>query len=230
MDSSCSGHSRAKIYVDAQMSDYILLQGVTPSELLEKVSQYGEPFGYQEERDGLIVHDLTPAVGQEATQSSYGRAEFLPHTDAAFLPLEERPAKLALLGLNNDAQSATLIYRLTDVLSHLDETTIGKLEQPLFEQIPPLTFQNKLGSEPRKGHRILSRDENGQFVVAYSAQGTRGGEAPEVLEAFEAALRKTTPIRFVIQPEELLIFDNLHCLHGREVIVGPRHLQRVYLR
>ncbi len=212
------------------MSDYILLQGVTPSELLEKVQPYGQPFGYQEERDGLIVHDLTPAVGQEATQSSLGRAEFLPHTDAAFLPVEERPARLALLGINNDAKSATLIYRLTDVLSHLDAETVEKLQQPLFEQIPPLTFQGKLGSDPRKGHRIVTRDENGEFVVAYSAQGTRGGEAPEVLAAFEEALKATTPIRFVIGPEDLLIFDNLHCLHGREVIVGPRHLQRVYLR
>lgn len=212
------------------MSDYILLQGVTPSELLKRVRDYGEPFGYQEEREGLIVHDLTPAIGQEATQSSLGRAEFLPHTDAAFLPVEERPAKLALLGINNEAQSATLIYRLDDVLAKLDPATIAQLEQPIFEQIPPLTFQAKLGSAPRKGHQILTRDENGAFVVAYSAQGTRGGEAPDALEAFEQALEKTQPVRFVIEPGDLLIFDNLHCLHGREVIVGPRHLQRVYLR
>lgn len=212
------------------MSDYILLQGIAASELLPTICKYGEPFGYPEERDGAIVHDLRPAAGLEETQSSVGRAAFLPHTDAAFLPVEDRPAKLALLGLNNEAESATLLYRLTDVLARLDQSTIEKLEQPLFEQVPPLTFQAKLGSGAHKGHRILTRDAKGNFLVAYSAQGTKGGEAPDALDAFEKALEATPPIRFVIQPGDLLIFDNLRLLHGREVIVGPRHLQRVYLR
>lgn len=216
--------------VDLTSRGFTVLKNIQPQDLLNVLREFGEPFGYPEERDGAIIHDLRPAPGLEETQSSLGRAAFLPHTDAAFLPVEERPQKLALLGLNNEAQSATLLYRLEDVLAKLSPEIVAKLEQPLFEQVPPLTFQVKLGSAPRKGHRILARDRYAEFQVAYSAQGTQGGEAPDALAAFEKALEDTSPIRFVIQPGDLLIFDNLRLLHGREVIVGPRHLQRVYLR
>jgi len=205
----------------------IVERGVAPAQLLERLAKYGEPFGYPEERDGAIVHDLKPALGLEATQSSLGRAAFLPHTDAAFLPVAQRPRLLALLGINNEARSATLLYPLDDVLARLDAETIDALMRPDFEQIPPLTFQAKLGSAPLPGHRVLARGDDGRYVVAYSAQGTRGGEA---LRRFEDALASVTPGRFVIEPGDLLLIDNLHSLHGREVIVGPRHLQRVYLR
>ena len=210
--------------------DWLLLHGVSPDALLETLSPFGVPFGYPEERDGAIVHDLRPAPGLEETQSSLGRAAFLPHTDAAFLPEEKRPRRLALLGINNDAQAATLLYRLDDVVSQLPEATLLTLSQPHFEQIPPFTFQAKLGADPLPGHRILSRDSDGRWQVAYSAQGTKGGSAPEALKEFEAALAQTPPLRFVLGPGDLLIFDNLRYLHGREEIVGSRHLQRVYLR
>jgi L-asparagine oxygenase len=207
-----------------------LEHGVTPEKLLGRLQAYGEPFGYAEERDGAIVHDLRPAPGLEETQSSLGRAAFLPHTDAAFLPPAQRPRALALLGINNDARSATLLYRLAEVLAALPSALIDRLAAPSFEQIPPFTFQAKLGSQPLPGHRILTPDPAGGWVVGYSAQGTKGGSDPQALADFESALAAATPLRLVIQPGDLLIFDNLRFLHGREVIVGPRHLQRVYLR
>ncbi len=219
---------------DFGTSGWLLLRGVATESLLTTLRPFGEPFGYPEERDGAIVHDLRPAAGFEATQSSLGRVAFLPHTDAAFLPAALRPQRLALLGLHNEAGAATLLYPIDEVLANLRaETrlaTIDQLAQPLYQQVPPLTFQPKLGTAPIPGHRILERSPAGTWWVAYSAQGTKAGGGPDALAEFEAALAATDPVRIVLGPGDLLIFDNLRCLHGREAIVGPRHLQRVYLR
>jgi L-asparagine oxygenase len=195
---------------------------------LDAIREFARPFGYLEERDGAIVHDVRPSAGMEQTQSSLGRAAFDAHSDVAFLPPHARPEFLSLFCIENQGRTATLVWELERILASLPGRIVDLLSQPIFEQIPPLTFQAVLGSQPLTGHRIL---EDG--AVAYSAQGTRAGSSPESresLKAFEDALDRTAPKRVTLEPGSLLVLDNLRSLHGREAICGARWLQRIYSR
>jgi hypothetical protein len=201
---------------------------------LALVREFAKPFGYAEEREGALVHDVRPVRGQESAQSSLGRAAFLPHSDVAFLAPPYRPEYLSLFSIENEALTPTLIWPLEAILSHLKNWMIGALASPMFEQTPPLTFQKTMGATPLTGHRILVRDEAGQWTIAFSSQGTRAraGDAASMvaLAALESAIDAVEPVRVVVAPGSVLILENLRCLHGREEIKGRRWLQRVYSR
>lgn len=201
---------------------------------LEIISGFATPFGYLEERDGALVHDVRPMRGREPEQSSLGRAAFLPHSDVAFLRPRYRPEFLSLFSIENEALTPTLIWPLEAILASLKNWVVGALASPMFEQTPPLTFQKTMGSEPVRGHRILERDERGEWTIAYSAQGTRAksGDPASMaaLLSLEAAIAEVEPARVVAAPGSLLIIENLKCLHGREEIRGRRWLQRAYSR
>lgn len=195
---------------------------------LAAIREFARPFGYLEERGGALVHDVRPAPGHEETQSSLGKAAFGAHSDVAFLPPPARPEFLSLFCIENEGRTATLVWELDRLLATLPAAIVELLSQPIFEQVPPLTFQAALGSAPLPGHRILNAG-----TVAYSAQGTRAGdsrESREALQAFEEALARTEPQRVTLEPGSLLILDNLRSLHGRERICGARWLQRIYSR
>jgi L-asparagine oxygenase len=195
---------------------------------LQAIREFAQPFGYLEERDGAIVHDVRPVPGHEEAQSSLGQAAFDAHSDVAFLPPSARPQFLSLFCIENEGRTATLVWDLDRLLAMLPDRVVQLLSQPIFKQIPPLTFQAALGAQPLPGHRIL---EGGS--VAYSAQGTRAGDGPgsrEALQAFEEAIDRAEPERVTLEPGSLLILDNLHSLHGRETICGARWLQRIYSR
>jgi L-asparagine oxygenase len=211
---------------------YRIIRGLSlarpEEEHLAAIREFAQPFGYLEERAGAIIHDVRPMPGQEQTQSSLGKAAFDAHSDVAFLPPAARPEFLSLFCIENEGRTATLVWDLDRLLAALPERIIGLLSQPIFQQIPPLTFQAALGAGPLPGHRILDGG-----TVAYSAQGTRAGdtaESREALAAFESAIERTEPERVALEPGSLLILDNLRSLHGREKICGARWLQRIYSR
>lgn len=211
---------------------YRLIRGLPldrPEEThLAAIREFAQPFGYLEERAGAIVHDVRPAPGHEETQSSLGKAAFDAHSDVAFLPPPARPEFLSLFCIENEGRTATLVWELDHLLGTLPDSVVRLLAEPIFEQVPPLTFQAALGSEPLRGHRILDGG-----TVAYSAQGTRAGSSTEsgnALKAFEDAIDCVEPERVTLEPGSLLILDNLRSLHGRETICGARWLQRIYSR
>ncbi len=219
------------------MPSYRLVRGLPvdrPEEAhLAEVRAIAQPFGYLEERNGAIVHDVRPAPGHEESQSSLGKAAFDPHSDVAFLGPLHRPEFLSLLCIQNEGRTATLVWELDDILSRLSTSIIEALAQPSFTQAPPMTFQAVLGEAPLLGHAVLARGATGEWTVAYSAQGTRANETSasrEALDAFETAIGESEPARIALKPGSLLILDNLHSLHGREAICGARWLQRVYSR
>lgn len=201
-----------------------LRRGIQESQLLDAVREFGEPFGYQEERAGALIHDVRPEAGYEETQSSKGRAEFHAHTDCTFLPARYRPEFLSLYCIVNEARAATLLWPVENLITALDEQSRQVLGQSRFVQHAPLTFGLE---KPITAHRVL---DSGR--IAYSAQGTRAtdAETEAALSNLENAIQGTPPRRIVLEPGDLLVFSNLTALHGREEIHGERWLRRMYLR
>jgi len=201
-----------------------LRRGIPQSQLLDAVREFGEPFGYEEERGGALIHDVRPEAGYEGTQSSKGRAEFHAHTDCTFLPARYRPEFLSLYCISNEAKAATLLWPVETLIAAINEKTLRILGQSRFVQHAPLTFGLE---KPISAHRVLDGNR-----IAYSAQGTRStdDETAAALAVLENTIQQTEPTRIVLEPGDLLVFSNQTALHGREEIRGERWLRRIYLR
>jgi hypothetical protein len=137
-----------------------------------------------------------------------------------------------LFGLVNDAGAQTLLYPVDDLVEHLTAKQIDLLQEPIFLQGAPGSFDFGRMRITASGHRVLARTREG-YEIAFSVHGTRteaGPEAEAAIEALRHAIRLTPPDRVVLRPGSLLLFHNLRNLHGRSAFSGRRWLQRIYSR
>ncbi|MGK8933367.1 hypothetical protein ACRS85_11155 [Pluralibacter gergoviae] len=97
-------------------------------------------FSYKQEKQGSLVHEITPTAGNENDRSSNGIVEFGFHTDAAYLPREIRPEILALLCLKNDSTTGTEIVSLENITRHLSSKVVDILKSKNFIIRAPHSF------------------------------------------------------------------------------------------
>lgn len=191
--------------------------------------QVAQVFGFLEEEEGAIFHQIAPKVGREESQSNGGVVPFHPHSDDAFLFRQHRPEFLSLFGLLNERAAPTWMFPVEGILAHLAADVVETLERPVFRHAPPQSFH--MGLDGTSLHPLIERHEGG-WEVSYNTVRTSGvdGEAEGALEAFREALPKAPHGEVVIAPGTLAIFSNLRHLHGRGAISGRRWLQRLYSR
>lgn len=184
------------------------------------------PFGFQQEKNGALIHEVIPLQGKEDQASSNGIIEFKLHADGAYLSREIRPETLTLLCLNNDANTDTKLVSLQSIIKDLQPTTIDVLSSASFVHIPPTTFE--VGQNINSESSILDRvDGVWELKIATHNCQPQNAKAKEALEEFiEVAEFKA--FSHAWQAEDLLIFNNFRCLHGRGEITGKRWLQRCY--
>ena len=99
------------------------------------------PFGFLQEKNGALVHEIVPLEGNEYTVSSNGIVEFKLHADGAYLPREIRPQTLTLLCLNNESGTDTKLVSLESVIRELSAETIDTLSSKSFVHTSPTTFE-----------------------------------------------------------------------------------------
>ena len=210
---------------------------VSESVLLQLANACGlRTFGYVEENNGALIHQITPAAGHGKELSSAGTLALGWHSDLAILREPYRPDFLFLACLRNAAATPTLIAELDDVLDALrprGPSLVEALRQPRFRLESPALLQlwggKRLRSEPRA---LLAPGSLGREVIAANLNTVTATdpEAEVALEAFQAVLPEVTR-QIVIRPGEALLFNNQRCLHGRPAIQrGERWLQRLYSR
>lgn len=184
-------------------------------------------FGYPEEKKGAILQNVHPIPGWENTLSNAGRISFNLHVESPFLPRAARPEAAALIALNNEARTATRIAVVANINARLPPEIVQTLRQPLFSYRNDDSFEiNGYTLEtPRSPFlkRIDGYEESrcAIFTKAHSAEAERALTA--WLEAAEAEA-----VDVVLQPGDMLVFNNYRCIHGRGAVEGRRWLQRIY--
>jgi L-asparagine oxygenase len=193
------------------------------------VRQLAQVFGFQEEEEGAIFHQIAPKAGREHSQSNGGVVPFHPHSDDAFLFRQHRPEFLSLFGLLNERAAPTWLFPVEGILEHLTPAVVERLERPVFRHAPPQSFH--MGMDGMSLHPVIEQQASG-WEVSYNTVRTSGVDAAAdaALAAFREALQKAPHREVVIAPGTLVIFSNLRHLHGRGAISGRRWLQRLYSR
>ncbi len=193
------------------------------------VRQLAQVFGFQEEEEGALFHQIAPKAGRESSQSNGGVVPFHPHSDDAFLFPAHRPEFLSLFGLLNERAAPTWMFPVEGILEGLTPALIERLQRPVFRHAPPQSFH--LGLEGTTLHPVLEEGPGG-WEVSYNTARTSGVDiaSDDALAAFREALQKAPHREVVIAPGTLAMFSNLRHLHGRGAISGRRWLQRLYSR
>lgn len=198
---------------------------VSEGVLLGMVAALGyNPIAYTQEKNGALVHEIAPVTSKASSVSSNGVVSFDFHTDGSHLGRRLRPHVLALLCLRDTGKTPTKLARLGDVLERMDEDDILELMQNKFIHTPPETFG---GMSPIHGPVLYRRDDKIEVAVSTHNVEPKTKRAQAALEAFR---RRTEDCHQQVQwsPGDMVIFNNLRCLHARGQITGDRWLQRCY--
>jgi L-asparagine oxygenase len=184
------------------------------------------PFSYLEEKNGALVHEITPTdIKQSKSVSSEGTVEFDFHTDGAYLSRSIRPHSLSLLCLVDQKRTGTNLISLDDIISRLTHVHKEILFQSRFVHVAPETFKVK--------HKYMTNsvldlvDGHYEIKAALHSITALDQEAQNALNELKQ-LTKTIHSTKHWKSGDLLIFNNLRCMHGRGEIVGKRWLQRCY--
>ncbi|MCJ8162949.1 TauD/TfdA family dioxygenase [Acinetobacter zhairhuonensis] len=210
--------SASRPYTKGYISELVLL-GVTNACGLN-------PFAFKAEKQGALVHEITPIyLADNKSISSEGVAEFDFHTDGAYLSRNIRPHTLSLMCLVDEKKTSTNLVKLSDVVNKLSQKSKEVLVEPRFVHTAPETFKVK-------NRRILSSIfdlVDGHYEIKAALHNVNATDEDSECALFEL---KTAVSECQVQKSwdagDLIIFNNLRCLHGRGEIIGTRWLQRCY--
>jgi L-asparagine oxygenase len=205
----------------------------------------GEPVGFLSEKNGRLIHDVTPVREGAMTQTNQGSAVFLNfHNDIVHDATGRydvsNPDFLVLSCLRSDPEgvAATHYADARDIIRALDPRTIDLLRSPLFRLNAPGSYVRDVA----QGQEVLSDpvamisgpDEFPE--ISSSANGNRAmtTAAEAALVSLQRACREVAHTVYLRGGEALLI-NNRKGLHARTPFPArydgtDRWLQRTYVR
>jgi hypothetical protein len=184
-------------------------------------------FGYPEEKKGAILQNVHPIAGRENTLSNAGRVNFNLHVESPFLPRAARPEAAALIAINNEAKTATRVAVVEKINARLPEATLEVLRQPLFSYRHDDSFEiNGYTLKTPRSPFLKTVDgyEESRCAIFTNAHTPEAESA--LADWLEAA--ESEAFNVVLEPGDMLVFNNYRCIHGRGAVEGRRWLQRVY--
>lgn len=184
------------------------------------------PFAYKEEKNGALVHQITPKDLKDNTRaSSQGMAKFDFHTDGAYLSRNIRPHTLSLMCLVDEKQTATNLVKISDVINKLSHKSKNVLAESRFVHTAPETF--KVQNKRIKSSIFDLVDGNYEIKAALHNINATDEDSESALYELKSIVSENQ-IQKSWNVGDLIIFNNLRCLHGHGEIKGNRWLQRCY--
>ncbi|WHA04445.1 TauD/TfdA family dioxygenase [Candidatus Bandiella numerosa] len=197
-------------------------------------SLLGEIFGWENEQMGRLIHDIVPLYNDKNKQASTSSLQTIHwHTEEAFHPLP--PDYITLFCLRNNQ----LIHTHYLSINSIDLT--DEIFDILFKY--KYTFKmvdshNPNNSTPYYKYPVLSGDRKKPFIRIdpYFMEKFSDNDASKKTIALKALIKKINNSlkKLVLKKGELLILDNLQCIHGREAFKAnfdghDRWLKRTYV-
>jgi hypothetical protein len=184
-------------------------------------------FGYRQEKKGQILHDMFPIPGAERTFSNAGRVPFELHTENPYLPRAARPGVLVLMALNNSSRTATQLATADDIVEGLSVEGRRALMQSTFSFRQSDSFElNGYAVHATKTPILKIVDGHNELRWGITTASSER-EGQEAISEFRAVSQKKA-FDVVLEPGQLLIFNNKRCVHGRGAVEGLRWIKRVY--
>jgi Fe(II)/alpha-ketoglutarate-dependent arginine beta-hydroxylase len=196
--------------------------------LLLTGSALGEPFGWANQQDGRIVHDVCPVPGMERSlTSASSEAALSLHTEDIFHPC--RGDYVSLLCLRNPDAVGTTFVRIAGL--PLPAELAAVLAEHRFRFYPddshvgtilPRPGDNRLAGRANEIGRVLfgpADDPYLRFDIDFMAP--LDDDAAEAVRAMHGILRASVE-NVVMRPGDAVFLDNYRVVHGREPFV-PRY-------
>jgi hypothetical protein len=184
--------------------------------MLLLASAMGRAFGWENQQDGRLVHDIVPSKGQEHKQTSGSSVGMLsPHTEDAFHPGR---ANLLVLGCvrNPDAVPTSV--------SSVRHARLSAVERALLERpvLPILLDDSYLDSEADNeyeppGMATLWNGDGGvriRYDPAYTPFEQAVGEHRAAYDWLSGELDRVA-VNVSLEQGEVLVIDNDVAVHGR---------------
>lgn len=194
-------------------------------------SVLGEPFGWVNQQDGRLVHDVCPSKGQEnSLTSASSRQQLTLHTEDVFHSC--RGDYVALMCLRNPEAVGTTVALVESV--DFPEPTRRVLHQDRFrffpddshQVVPQHSVENPaaLTDRPHEVASVLFGPEEAPYlrIDADFTDAVPGDTEADTALREAAGLLAAAAERVVLSPGEAVFIDNHRAVHGRDTFT-PRY-------
>ncbi|MFE7315954.1 MULTISPECIES: TauD/TfdA family dioxygenase [unclassified Streptomyces] len=177
----------------------------------------GSLIGYEDEKNGALIHEVHPVQGEEARIENSGAVDFDFHTENVHHPL--RPDFLGLLCLRQDHEgvAATRVASVREAEPLLTDREREVLQSVRFQSAYPTSFSRHIdGPRPTTGLHPVLFGRSPQSFMRFNAHNTVATDA-EGEAALRALSRALESVRHdvILAPGDLVLVDNHIAAHGR---------------
>ena len=177
----------------------------------------GDVFGYKNEKEGKLFHNIIPKQGKSKALSNEGFGVLLDlhNEDIHLYPHSPTFVSLFCLRKDRNEDAKTLLLPIKPLLASIPSDILTILRQPLFFVDPPESF----GKDNKKSTALPVIDgplDNPQVIVEFNDMQGLNSKAKKALYAFkQICYNSPHMIEVKLKPGDLLVFDNRKVIHGR---------------
>lgn len=193
----------------------------------------GEPIGYKQQKGGRLLHNITPTVrGKDAVTSESSSSALSFHSEAPFHPLA--PKFIVFTCLRPEPCAYTEICSVGTIYYHSSLHTIYALEKTLFNFYCDFAGTSR-GTKTQPVKAPICTPAVPYPILRFDPENMASSdpESPALLQHV-LSLANAHHDRVCLEPGDIVIVNNYHCVHGRTVFNArfdgtDRWHQRIYV-